>query len=220
MQKMKWLEFILIHHHNDLSNTQSIIFMLSKDQFKTEAEQLGCETEAVMAVASVESDGNGFRKDGKPVILFEGHIFWRELEKAGIDPAPLQKGNEDILYPKWDLATVRPFYNMDQYKRLDKAKLIDVNAALKSASWGAFQIMGNEYAAAGFNSVSDFVVAQQNEMSQLQGFSNFIKNNPALHKSLQLKDWTGFAKAYNGKGYQANHYDTRLAAAYQKFKSE
>jgi hypothetical protein len=193
--------------------------MLSRDQYQTEANLLGCETEAIMAVGSVESNGHGFQTNGEPKILFEGHIFWRQLLKAGINPAAIQKGNEDILYPVWNLATVRPLYNMDQYQRLNKAKAINPEAALKSASWGAFQIMGFNYAACGYASVEDFVAAQNDEFSQLQCFSAYIKNNH-LNVNLEHLDWAGFALAYNGKGYQANHYDTKLKAAYDQYKKD
>src|ERR1041385_637456 len=114
--------------------------MLTNQQFAVAAVSINCEAAAVKAVNQVEARGNGF-KNGKPKILFEGHIFWKQLLKIGIDPKTIQIGNEDILYPIWDPVKVRPFYNMDQYVRLDKAKMINEDAALKSASWGAFQIM-------------------------------------------------------------------------------
>lgn len=193
--------------------------MLSKEQYKTEADLLGCQTEAVMAVASVESNGHGFLSDGQPKILFEGHIFWKQLLKAGINPESIQKGNEDILYPVWNVAVVRPLYNMDQYQRLNKAKTINAEAALKSASWGAFQIMGFNYSACGYASVDMFVAAQSDEFSQLQCFSNFIKSDH-LNVNLAHLDWAGFALGYNGKGYQANNYDTKLRDTYNSYKNQ
>ena len=53
------------------------------------AQQLGVEPACVKAVYTVESSGKGFLSNGDPKILFEGHIFWRQLKKLGIDPAPL-----------------------------------------------------------------------------------------------------------------------------------
>ncbi|MBL4625204.1 MAG: DUF3380 domain-containing protein, partial [Flavobacteriales bacterium] len=75
----------------------------------------------------------------KPKILFEGHIFWRQLKKRSVDPQKIVKGNENILYSKW----VQDYYKEDQYKRLDKAKKINEEAALASASWGTFQIIAS-----------------------------------------------------------------------------
>ena len=66
------------------------------------AEMLGVETAAIRAVLEVETGNKGgFLAQGKPVILFEGHIFWKQLSQRGIDPTKWQKGNEDILYQKW-----------------------------------------------------------------------------------------------------------------------
>lgn len=193
--------------------------MLTRNQFKIVADKLGCETEAVMAVSTVESNGNGFLPNGKPKILFEGHVLWKQLLRAGINPENIRTGNEDILYPVWKLDIVRPFYKMDQYQRLEKAKAINKEAALKSASWGAFQIMGFNYGVCNFSSVIDFVEAQADEFSQLQCFTNYIKNN---HLDVNLKnlDWAGFAKAYNGKEYRKNNYDGKLKNAYNKYKAE
>jgi hypothetical protein len=36
---------------------------------------------------------------------------------------------------------------------------------------------------------------------------------------LQKKDWTGFAKRYNGPSCWRNHYDVKLAEQYQRFSS-
>ena len=65
------------------------------------------ELATVKAVNEVESRGKGFLIDGRPVILFEGHVFWRELDKRGIDPNTLLEAKyENILYKKW----TRKFY--------------------------------------------------------------------------------------------------------------
>lgn len=191
--------------------------MLTTDQYAAVATSLGCETAALRAVCEVESGGNGFLKDGRPKILFEGHIFWKQLLILNINPATIPGDNSDILYPVWDPVKVRPYYNMDQYARLDKAKKINEAAALKSASWGAFQIMGFNAGACGYATVQNFVTAQANELSQLQCFANFLKSTH-LAVNLAHLDWAGFAQAYNGKQYRRNNYDTKLASAYAKDK--
>ncbi len=114
--------------------------MITEKQYKDAATSIGCEVAAVKAVNKVESSGSGFLANGKPKILFEGHIFWKQLLALGIDPKPLQKGNEAVLYPTWDRAVVTPLYKMDQYARLEQAKAINKDAALKSASWGALRL--------------------------------------------------------------------------------
>src|SRR5205809_7535455 len=106
--------------------------MLTEQQFAGAATTLNCEPAAIKAVNQVESSGSGFRTDGRPKILFEGHIFWKQLLRTGKDPKAIQAGNEDVLYPVWDLSQIRPFYKMDQFVRLNKAIAIDEDAALKS----------------------------------------------------------------------------------------
>jgi len=191
---------------------------ISPQQYAQVAKTLGCEVAAIKAVEKVESSGTGFRKDGRPKILFEGHIFWKQLLAAGKDPAKLRKGNEDILYPVWDAAIVREAYKLDQYARLDKARAIDEAAALKSASWGAFQIMGFNHKSCGFSTVQQFVKAQQDEFEQLNAFCNYLQSTH-LNVNLQHRDWKGFARGYNGPEYYKNQYDSKLQKAYEAFKA-
>jgi N-acetylmuramidase len=37
-----------------------------------------------------------------------------------------------------------------------------------------------------------------------------------MHSALKKHDWAGFAQAYNGPGYAANNYDTKIAAEYNR----
>jgi hypothetical protein len=191
--------------------------MITEEQYQNVATSLSCEVAAIKAVQKVESSGKGFLSNGNPKILFEGHIFWKQLLRAGKDPSSIQVGNEDILYPVWNLQKVRPFYNLDQYQRLNKAKAILEDAALKSASWGAFQIMGFNHKSCGFDTVGAFVLAQSNEFEQLNCFCNYLKNSH-LDVNLRNNDWKGFARGYNGSDYWKNQYDTKLKSAYETFR--
>ena len=61
---------------------------LVDEDFRRGAMLLDCETATLRAVQEVESGScQGFVAPGKPTILFEGHIFWAQLKKRGIDPA-------------------------------------------------------------------------------------------------------------------------------------
>jgi len=173
------------------------------------------EPASIKAVIIVESGGNGFISDNKPKILFEGHIFWSQLLKIGLDPNKFVKGNENIVYSKW----TKIYYSEDQYLRLEKAKKINNDAALKSTSWGLFQIMGFNHLSCGYNNVTDYVNDMYiDEQHQLQAFINFIKNdsNGNKYKALKAKDWATFAKLYNGSGYASNQYDIKLKKNYDE----
>lgn len=192
-------------------------YIITLKNFEEAAEALNCEVAAVQAVHLVESRGVGFMEDGRPVILFEGHVFWRELKKRNIDPQEHLAGNQDILYPNWS----RDYYSGRKYQfdRLDKAMQIHTEAALSSASWGLFQIMGYHGPHIGYSSVQNFVDAQYDSArNHLEAFVGFIKAND-LGKHLVDKDWASFARGYNGPGYAQNQYDIKLAEAYTRFNS-
>ena len=180
------------------------------------AQLLGVDVAIIKAVKDVES-GNigGFFKSGHPTIVFEGHIFWNELKKRNKKPELLVKGNEDILYPKW----TNQYYssNDGEINRLHKAMKIDKIAALSSASWGMFQIMGFNYKNCNCNDIDEFVNKMKSSYKeQLKLFVYFIVNND-LAKYLRNKDWAGFARKYNGPAYAQHQYDKKLENAYNKY---
>ncbi len=132
---------------------------LTEKQIEKVAKEHNLETALVKSVIKVESSGSGFLKDGRPKILFEGHIFYNNLKKAGINPNPLTKKHPSIVYAKW----TREHYKggSKEYTRLDQAKLIHKSSALKSTSWGLFQIMGFNHQLCGYTDVKSFVIAQK-----------------------------------------------------------
>ena len=190
---------------------------LIDEDFTQVAELLGCEPAALKAVQQVETGGRGgFFSPGRPAILFEGHIFWTQLKKRGSNPEDYVKGNENILYPKWEKGHYKG--GIGEYDRLEQARKINREAADASASWGMFQIMGFNYAACGEESIESFVRSMcESEFKQLLLTANFIKKNSQMLQVLQARDWAVFAKCYNGPAYAQNRYDVKLEAAYQKY---
>lgn len=173
------------------------------------AREIGCDEAAIRAVWSVEAAGAGFY-EGLPKILFEGHIFSR-LTKRRFD-----RSNPGISYPKWD-RTKYPKTQTGRYKQLMEAVALDVDAGLQSASYGAFQILGSNYAACGYQTPLEFVLAMcEDEDSQLDAFIGFVKTN-RLDGALRDHDWAKFARGYNGPAYRENKYDQKLANAYARF---
>lgn len=190
---------------------------LSADDIRKAADGIGVTPCAVQAVLAVESSGAGFLPDGRVKILFEGHIFWRELKKRGLDPAPLAAKFPNIVYPKWDRAQYRG--GAAEHERLKAAALLNQEAALCSASWGLFQIMGFNHAACGFAGVRDFIDAQEeSEARQLESFCAFMRSQ-GLAPLLAGHDWAGFARRYNGPDYAANGYDEKLSRAFERCKA-
>lgn len=194
---------------------------LSEQDLQDFAHLHGVELAAIKAVNEVESSGKGFLIDGRPKILFEGHIFWKELVARGIDPKTLSNpSNGDVLYEKW--TRVHYLSGAKEYDRLEKAATINSNpkvreAALASASWGSYQIMGFHAIKLGYPSVNQFVEEmKKHERNQLEAFGKYINTFGCL-VHLKKKDWAKFAKCYNGPAFAQNKYDEKLSKAYTKY---
>lgn len=193
---------------------------LGEADLQDAAQKLGLELACIKSVYKVESNGKGFIGN-EPKILFEGHVFWQRLKNLHLRPEVLAKGNEDILYARW----TKEFYvgGAAEMKRLERAEAIHREAALESASWGLFQIMGYHWKALGYSSVDEFVERMRtHERDQLDAFCRFITVNKnhkgrALVDLLRDKEWASFALAYNGAGYRQNAYDDKLREQYLRF---
>src|SRR5690606_25532725 len=116
------------------------------------ASELGCEMEAVKAVAMSETGATGSfysftGSDTVPAILYERHYFHRLTGGAHSAANPDISNASRGGYGKYSA----------QYPKLLKAYALNKSAALKSASWGKFQIMGSNYSDAGYSSVEEFV---------------------------------------------------------------
>ncbi|ECR8549461.1 N-acetylmuramidase family protein [Salmonella enterica] len=195
-------------------NQKSVRDKISWEEIVTAARRLQIEPCALQAVCTVESSGQGFLPSGRPKILFEGHIFWRELAKRRYQPEILAASFPSIIYRQW---TAQHYLGGEkEHARLETAMSLHREAALCSTSWGAFQIMGFNFALCGFHSVEDFVAAQsRGNHEQLEAFCQFMATNN-LNFYLQNKDWVSFAKRYNGPGYVQNRYDLKITDAYQR----
>jgi N-acetylmuramidase-like protein/papain like protease len=182
---------------------------LSEDSWKSLARSLAVEAPVLRAVAAVEAAGSGFLPGDptKPKVLFEGHAFHR------LTGGRFAADRPDLSYPKWD-KTKYSGSLVGEWKRLDEACALDRAAALQSASWGMFQIMGFNYSYCGCPDVEAFVALQRaGGDKQMECFARFVARPPYL-AALQAKDWETFAKAYNGPAQAKNNYAQKMAAAY------
>lgn len=187
------------------------------------AKRLDVPLAAIYAVNEVESKGQGFLDIGKPVILFERHIMYRRLSKVrhdGDNAADLKRRADQLAaaHP----AIVNPnaggyVGGVAEHQRLGSARVLNDVAALESASWGAFQIMGFHWQRLGYSSVHDYVTAiDENESQQFDAFIRFIETDTTLYKALKTHDWALFAKHYNGPEYRRNMYDMKLQRAFER----
>lgn len=172
---------------------------------------IGAGEDVFHAVLEVESSGSGFDKQGRPKILFEPHVFWRNLPASKRAAAQA----EGLAYPNWK----RGAYGStdSQYPKLLRAMAIDQTAALKACSWGLGQILGENHKACGYSTVQEMVRdATESEGKQLEQMVAFIKSKK-LDDELRRHDWAGFARGYNGASYAEHNYHGRLAAAFGRW---
>lgn len=175
------------------------------------AEQLGVSVAAVHAIAEVETQGDGFLDNGRPRILFERHIMFRRLRLHGLDPQLYAIHSSGIVNEK--PGGYRG--GVAEYARLAAAEHIHRDAAIESASWGRFQVMGFHWQTLGYESAADFRTwMETSEAAHLEAFSRFIQADPELHAALRAHRWRDFARIYNGPAYAKNEYDVRLERAW------
>lgn len=198
--------------------------LITEQDYQDAALELGCKPAAVKAVAEVESSGSGFLPTGELVILFEPHIFWRQLVKQGLNPKDIVLKDQsltDILYEAYKgHAGEHP---SQQWDRLRRAAQVNMNAAYSSASFGKFQIMGFNVVAAGYKNAFEFVhFLDLGEKYHLQSFVKLIKSFGLAH-ALATENWAAFAKSYNGPAFRGSRdtilddYDYKLGKAFKKF---
>ncbi|MHB8209075.1 N-acetylmuramidase family protein [Mucilaginibacter sp.] len=186
---------------------------LTLQQFIDAAKALGIETATEQACAQVEGGGLGFygngHNAGKIILKFEGHVF--HLFTKGI----YDQSHPTLSYKEWT-----EIYDTDNpYDRFDQAFTLDPHAAMLSTSWGAFQIMGENYSSCGFKTVDAFITFLKLDLdNHLVAFDNYLKS-ANLVRFLVAKDWAGYAYRYNGPLYQKNDYAGQLQRAYLKFKT-
>ncbi|WP_343358207.1 N-acetylmuramidase domain-containing protein [Bartonella schoenbuchensis] len=180
---------------------------------KSLAQEIGCEEAVVSAIISVESNGKGFDDEGRVKVLFEKHQFYKNLPPH----KRKQAITEDLARQEWispkDGGYKEQKTNTQALKLLIAAMTIDEEAALKSASYGAGQIMGNNYGILGWNSVQDFVTSMCScEDEQIRAMFIFFKRR-GLASSLRDKDFDAIARVYNGSG-MVKEYGRRMRNAY------
>lgn len=169
------------------------------------AEKYDIEYALIKAIANVETKSTGFYK-GKPSILFERHVFYRNLEKNGINPdVILAEHGRGLVYPK-------PYANRrnspkddrygsydNQWVRFNKAKAINEDAAIAAISMGKFQVLGENWKMLGYDSPKDFFASNHTEDGQIDAFLRYISKRKGMIEALNAKDFKKIKILYNGK---------------------
>jgi hypothetical protein len=186
------------------------------------------DTAAAVAVLCVESGGRGFNSDGRMIIRFENHVFWRQWGKDHTDmfndhfrfnPEKTWKNHEfrDHASQPWS----RFHGNQNQeWSVLEFARTLNEPAALRSISMGGPQIMGFNHPRIGYDSVREMFDAFQSDIKyQILGLFDFLKGpgtTSPMIEALQRKRFEIFASHYNGQG-QAAHYGDLIEGYFEIF---
>lgn len=180
---------------------------ITEQDYINAAKQLNVEVAMIKAFAKKEAKSSGFITDSEPRILFERHKFHQKT-----------KGIYSAKYP--DISNKTPGgYGKEavQHKRLQKASALNRNAALESASWGLFQVLGENWKSLGYATLQAFVNAMyESEAKQLDAFIRFIKVNK-IDVDMRNKNFQNIARKYNGPNYAINNYDKDLKKYYIQF---
>ncbi len=193
---------------------------LTLANFTTAGASIGVKSAAIRAFWKVEANGAGFA-NGLPKILPEPHRYSRNTGRRYDAEYPA------LSYPVW---RTRPYpaSQDDRYDmllawcRLLAREGLDLDPAFASASYGAPQIMGENFAACGYPDAYTFAEAMaRDEKTQLDAFLSFVKAAGIL-PYLQRVDttaasWEPVAKRYNGTGYRLNGYHTKMAQQFAAF---
>ncbi len=195
------------------------IIRLTDDDYREVAEMLGVETAAIKAVVDIEAgrEHQGFYAPGLPIINFDLTMFRQHARRAGINLSRYSRSHAVVFAAP----NARRYGSTQaaQQERLRMARTIDEKTAVQGTFWGMFQIGGFNWKLCGCSSLEEFVTRMsRSERDQLELFANFIKSI-GIDKALARKDWSAFARRYNGPSYASRGYHTRMAAAYKRHKS-
>ncbi len=183
---------------------------ITEADIQAAADKLDVTPAHIRMVRSVESGGKSFDDAGRPVILFEPHVFHK---RTGGRWSP-----SSFSYAAWGARPYPKGYDA-RWAQMGEAAEHNETAALESASWGLFQIMGYHWKALGYASVQEFAKAMtKSEAGHLDAMVRFIVANglkPALRKCRagDPDSCRDFARGYNGGGYARNNYHAKLAGA-------
>ena len=185
---------------------------LTEADFQLVSKELDVEVAAIKAVVEIEAGKamKGFWAPGIPVVNFDRSMYNlyknKVSSKAGAKGEKVPEGLKGHALKEWT--------------ELINARKTNAQGANMGTFWGMFQIGGFNYKRCGCESVDEFVKRMAySELEQLQLFAVFITES-GMVESLRKKDWSAFARKYNGPSYAKRGYHKKMANAYAKYKKQ
>jgi hypothetical protein len=189
---------------------------LTDDDYAAAAEQLGhgVTVKHMKASKRVEAPRGAFDDNGRPSILYERHVFSRNTNP---------KGRFNATHP--NLSALKGYgpggygsFNA-QYGKLELAYALDPEAAFEACSWGAFQVLGENATALGYESARAMAVElAKSEAAHLDSYVRFIKVNGLAEELGRCRagdpdSCIPFVSGYNGSGFRSFGYHHKFAEA-------
>jgi len=167
----------------------------------------------LQAFLNVESRSQGFDRAGRPIILTEPHVFYRNLEGNKRKMAVA----EGLAYPKWGTKPY-PRSSDARYEWLTKAMKIDKEAAFKAISMGSTQVLGENFSMVGYPSAEAmFKAFSDDEQEHVEAMVKYILAT-GIADDMKAERWNVVARVYNGPGYKKNQYDVKMAREFAKLR--
>lgn len=188
------------------------------------ASRLGAHVgeDPLHAFMDTESLGSGFYPNGSVKRLYEPHVAYRDAGPGPVRDALVKAG---LAYPEWGM---KPYPKDSTDHILKAAEIAGKEFAYRATSWGGFQVLGENFAKAGFESAVQMVeMMQDDEEVHLWAAINFLKNSGLaddmdrlgqLERPVTPEDCEPIVRVYNGAGYRKNNYHVKFAAALNKWK--
>lgn len=186
-----------------------------ENEIRLVAETGGMDPAALLAIVEVESGGQALVEIGgrpMPLIMYEFHVFHRQLRPAARATAV----SAGLAAPRWgQIPYPRP--QRDRYALLSRAKLIDREAAYAACSWGVGQVLGENARWLGYESAEALAdEAISGVAGQVRLMLRYIERR-GLRDALIRRDWSIFARGYNGPLHARHDYAGRMARAYARW---
>mgnify|MGYP001350065554 CR=1 FL=1 len=147
------------------------------------AEQIGVDPKVLLAIQKVESSSSP-RK-----VRFEPHLFHRDTSNRYVAQIPWTKSRGNV-------SLVSSETNREAFER---AYRLDPAIAVRSSSWGRYQILGGAGIAL-FGSPPAFVAAfdENPDLTSDQLLVKWFSSRPNAIAAANAKDWPRLAQLYNG----------------------
>lgn len=178
------------------------------------ASLLNADPRIIRAVRKVEAPRGPFDDKGRVSILYERHVFARNSSPVG----KFNKSNPLLSASSGYGAGGYGSFS-SQYDKLAAACALDPHAALSACSWGAFQVLGENWKGCGYDSLTHMVFSMvASEFAHLDSFVRFVQMK-RLEDELRAcrpgdpESCIPFVSGYNGTGFRKFGYHIKLANA-------